>query len=653
MLTQALRGLLARERQKSTTKGVLIFAVSSSLYLMTLVGIEVSTSFVQTILAVFLNGAFIGLLFIIGHDACHGSLVKSRWLNRLLGTMAFLPSYTPFSAWDLGHNRLHHRWTNLRGKDYVWCPYSPEEYRCLPTSQRLIERFYRSTIGFCFYGLVEIWWKHMMIPRASDLLKLNRKFFKWERCLLIVFAAGVVIALTGINPTLSYSIAFIEAVVVPFLIWHWMFGFLIFLHHAHPRVRWYEEEHEWSFEKVQLEGTVHILFPFPINLILHNIMEHPAHHIDPKVPLYNLVSAEKQLEEAYGSDVIVERWSVKYLRNILATCQLYDYKSHQWVPFEASNVSVKVDVNQENNISHTEIISQAFKDFRKISLVSDDPQRFNEPFAGLWLKLCGDSKLCPKSVGVEFRKFFKETLHNGFLQRHTLQKPYGYSGDFQLIDFIHTFHISNDEQDKKWDLIYQSQLAAVAVRNRKEIFKDLIAKVRSNGSQPVRILNLGSGPCRDVLEASITANPGDFLFHCVDSDPKAIEYGKRLLAANNVGDFAEFYHANILKFTASSDYDFVWCAGVFDYLSDRLATRMLRKMYRWSSPDGVCVVGNFAPHNPTRGYMELALDWHLVYRTEDDYLRLCNKARIPAGNVSFEWDKSGTILFCKMLKSSQ
>jgi hypothetical protein len=89
MLTQALRGLLARERQKSTTKGVLIFAVSSSLYLMTLVGIEVSTSFVQTILAVFLNGAFIGLLFIIGHDACHGSLVKSRWLNRLLGTWPF------------------------------------------------------------------------------------------------------------------------------------------------------------------------------------------------------------------------------------------------------------------------------------------------------------------------------------------------------------------------------------------------------------------------------------------------------------------------------------------------------------------------------------------------------------------------------------
>ncbi len=340
MLTQAVRGLFEREREKSTTKGVVIFAISSSLYLMTLASIAVSTSLIQTIFSVLLNGAFIGLLFIIGHDACHGSLVKTRSLNRLLGIIAFLPSYTPFSAWDLGHNRLHHRWTNLRGRDYVWCPYSPEEFRSLPTSRRLIERFYRSAIGFCFYGLVEIWWKHLMVPRVSDLLKLNRRIFEWERCLLGAFAAGVVIALTEINPTLSYATAFIEAVLVPFLIWHWMFGFLIFLHHAHPRVRWYGEEDEWSFDKVQLEGTVHILFPFPLNLVLHNIMEHPAHHIDPKIPLYNLGSAEKQLEGAYGHDVIVERCSFKYLRNVLATCQLYDYRTHQWRPFRTSEVSV-------------------------------------------------------------------------------------------------------------------------------------------------------------------------------------------------------------------------------------------------------------------------------------------------------------------------
>src|SRR5690606_21042941 len=31
-------------------------------------------------------------LFLIGHDACHGSYTGQDWLNRLIGRIAFLPS---------------------------------------------------------------------------------------------------------------------------------------------------------------------------------------------------------------------------------------------------------------------------------------------------------------------------------------------------------------------------------------------------------------------------------------------------------------------------------------------------------------------------------------------------------------------------------
>src|SRR5262249_24761603 len=39
-----------------------------------------------------LNGILIGVLFIVGHDACHGILTPHRWLNRLLGRLCLLPS---------------------------------------------------------------------------------------------------------------------------------------------------------------------------------------------------------------------------------------------------------------------------------------------------------------------------------------------------------------------------------------------------------------------------------------------------------------------------------------------------------------------------------------------------------------------------------
>ena len=55
-----------------------------------------------------LAGVATAMLFVLGHDACHGSLTPSPRLNRWIGSLAFLPSLTPFSAWELGHNQTHH-----------------------------------------------------------------------------------------------------------------------------------------------------------------------------------------------------------------------------------------------------------------------------------------------------------------------------------------------------------------------------------------------------------------------------------------------------------------------------------------------------------------------------------------------------------------
>ena len=71
----------------------------------------------------------IARLFVIGHDACHGSYTKYDWLNKIVGRIAFLPSLTPFSLWDVGHNVAHHGFTNLKGRDQVWVPMSAEEWK--------------------------------------------------------------------------------------------------------------------------------------------------------------------------------------------------------------------------------------------------------------------------------------------------------------------------------------------------------------------------------------------------------------------------------------------------------------------------------------------------------------------------------------------
>ncbi|HET7499607.1 MAG TPA: fatty acid desaturase, partial [Kofleriaceae bacterium] len=72
--------------------------------------LAVSSTAVRAMLAV-AAGVFSGSLFMIGHDACHGSYTSRPVLNQVLGRIAFLTSYHTYSPWELSHNRIHHVYT--------------------------------------------------------------------------------------------------------------------------------------------------------------------------------------------------------------------------------------------------------------------------------------------------------------------------------------------------------------------------------------------------------------------------------------------------------------------------------------------------------------------------------------------------------------
>ena len=126
-------------------------------------------------------------LFIIGHDACHLSLTPSRNLNRVIGRLCFLPSYTPYSLWEVGHNVAHHGYNNLRGHDYVWEPMSPQQYAAYPRWRRALERFYRGGAGFWLYYMIELWWKRLYFP-SRKYAPVRRRVFTRDSLLVSAFA---------------------------------------------------------------------------------------------------------------------------------------------------------------------------------------------------------------------------------------------------------------------------------------------------------------------------------------------------------------------------------------------------------------------------------------------------------------------------------
>jgi SAM-dependent methyltransferase len=104
----------------------------------------------------------------------------------------------------------------------------------------------------------------------------------------------------------------------------------------------------------------------------------------------------------------------------------------------------------------------------------------------------------------------------------------------------------------------------------------------------------------------------------VDQDSKSLEVAEN----NAVADSIKFVNGSVLDIIRGrlsfQDFDFVYAAGLFDYLSPDLAKRLLCKCLEFLNPGGRLLIGNFAPDNHGRGYMECFMDWKLICRAEAD-----------------------------------
>ena len=337
-----VRGALpAATRERSRATGLTYFAGSMAAYWATLALITLPDNWPARIGCALLNGLAIAVVFVVGHDACHGSLTPDSKINKWVGRIAFLPSLHPYASWEYSHNALHHGWTNLRGKDPVYCPRTVEEFRELSFRRQRFERISRTWLGLLPLYLVNVWWSLEIAPNADHRGHIEKRgTFVFDRALVAAFpfiqaaVAGVLLHTRGVALIPAAQVVTVM-IMLPFLVFNWLIGFATFQHHTHARILWYDDVKRWSFFRSQVQGTVHVVFPRWLELVLHNIMEHTAHHVDTKVPLYNLTDAQDAIEAAYGKEnVIVEPFSFRGMSRTFRTCQLYDYRNHQWLSFD-------------------------------------------------------------------------------------------------------------------------------------------------------------------------------------------------------------------------------------------------------------------------------------------------------------------------------
>jgi extracellular factor (EF) 3-hydroxypalmitic acid methyl ester biosynthesis protein len=234
---------------------------------------------------------------------------------------------------------------------------------------------------------------------------------------------------------------------------------------------------------------------------------------------------------------------------------------------------------------------------------------------------------------------FSEDTMQGFV----CKKPHGYHGDYEIIDRIYMEWISPKKHLENWDKFFHWQAAPKAVRNRKKYFKNILSEIDQSQVIEPAVLNVGSGPCRDIYEYKCKHPLSKLHFDCLDMDSKAIEYSKQLLNGSDV----TFFCKNAFRFRSEKQYDLIWSAGLFDYLDNEQFVLLIRSLMKMLAINGKMVIGNFSTLNPSKDYMEFG-EWFLFHRDITELTELASKAGVDPSSVSIESEATGVNLFLKI-----
>lgn len=274
-------------------------------------------------------GAATAALFVAGHDAAHEALFDSKRLNAVLARVTMLPSLHATEAWVFGHNRVHHGHTLKQGVDFVWHPLTIEQFNGLSRVEKLRHRFEWGPLGAGQYYFREIWWNKMI---RFSFAKRWAPAVRRDKIIVASFVTAILAVATVANGPLGGLWLTTKVVLVPFLVFCHLIGWVVYVHHISPEIRWWNR-HDWNRFRGQVEGTTVLWGPRWFDPIFHSIMVHLPHHVDMRIPCYRLGEAARAIAEAFPGDVDERPLKMRdYFRSV-RHCKLYDFDDGRWVAY--------------------------------------------------------------------------------------------------------------------------------------------------------------------------------------------------------------------------------------------------------------------------------------------------------------------------------
>ena len=202
-------------------------------------------------------------------------------------------------------------------------------------------------------------------------------------------------------------------------------------------------------------------------------------------------------------------------------------------------------------------------------------------------------------------------------------KPRGYAGDAVMLDYVYgpadhssVYSGATDIGTAVHAYTAVASPAAKAVRWRRNWIASEIETMALTAKRPLKLLSFACGHLREYEQVHPLLRERACTWTAADQDHESLDHVRKSYDARTVRCSPTAVRGLLSgSQDLESDYDVVYTLGLFDYLTDRLAVRVMGALWRHVAAGGRLVVANFSPDAPGAGYMEMFMDWWLIYRT--------------------------------------
>lgn len=272
-----------------------------------------------TLPVIALLAGFLVRVFIVFHDCGHGSFFRSKKVNDFWGRITGILTFTPYHRWRASHARHHGTSGNLdkRGEGDIWMM-TLREYQQAPWKERIKYRLYRNPIVMFLLGPLLL----TLVNHRIAGKKVNRS----ERVSVYTTNIALAVVVTVMVYLVGWKVFLFIQLLALFLA-HIVGVWLFYVQHQFEGVYW-ERDSDWDYVTAALKGGSFYKLPGIMRWFSGSIGYHHVHHLNARIPNYNLDRCQKNIDVLKQAKTIGVFASLKSL-----TFRLWDEETGRLISF--------------------------------------------------------------------------------------------------------------------------------------------------------------------------------------------------------------------------------------------------------------------------------------------------------------------------------